>query len=86
MKSNLYQQHEATVIVHSYMKHPELSRNRKAEVASTLCPDNTHSLASWAAQFGRLEALDNRNPNATQWRVSTLLRETAEELYPEVFC
>jgi len=80
---NRYTNQEETVIVRIYT-HTDNSRTNRAILAETLL-GSRHSRASYAAQFGRLEALDNRNPNANRFVISQSLATTATELSPEVF-
>ena len=80
---NRYTNEEEITIVTIYT-HTENSRLNRATLAATLL-GNHHSHASYAAQFGRLEALDNRNINANRFVISKSLASAAVELAPEVF-
>ena len=84
MKRNNYTSQEEAVIVKVYMTSSG-SRVEKGREASALCPNNSHSPASWNAQFGRLEALDKRNAKANKFVISSTLRYAAETLAPQVF-
>ena len=83
MKNNRYTQAEETSFCHIYV-HTNASRNNRAAIAELLHGSH-HSLASYAAMFGRLEALDNRNPKATRFGVSKSLAATAAAFSPERF-
>ena len=80
---NRYTNQEETTIVRIYT-HTDNSRTNRAILAETLLGSH-HSRASYAAMFGRLEALDNRNPNASRFGVSQSLATIAAELEPAVF-
>ena len=84
MKRNNYTPYEEAVIVKVYVTNGG-SRVERGRAASALCPNNSHSPASWNAQFGRLEALDNRNVKANKFVISSTLRHTAETLAPQLF-
>ena len=81
---NRYTHQEENTIVHVYI-HTKGSRKERGELASTLCPNNTHSQASWNAQVGRLEMLDKRNEKATKFLISSSLRTAAETIAPHIF-
>ena len=81
-KQNLFTTEEVVDITTIYVHTPGLSRTQRAELASALHTGNTHSIKSWAAQFGRLEKQDNQRPRATEFIISRLLREVAQALDP----
>ena len=83
--NNRYTTEEIKFIVTTYVNNPGFSRLRKADVANSHFTNNTHSHASWAACFGQLEKLDNRNPNATEFVISKNLQVTAEDIAPHIF-
>ena len=82
---NRYSAQEENTVVSVYQHTPGESRTNRAIIASALHPTNTHSLASWAAMFGRLEKLDKRNTKATRFVVSQSLTAAAEKAAPELF-
>ena len=82
---NRYSQQEENTVVSVYLHTPGESRTNRGIIASALHHNNTHSLASWCAQFGRLEMLDKRNTKATRFRISQSLTAAAEKAAPEVF-
>ena len=78
-----YTQNEEKTICHIYT-HSNCSRTRRALIAEALL-GTSHSLASYAAQFGRLEALDTRIPTACRFGVSKSLAATAADFAPHIF-
>ena len=80
---NRYTNKEETTIVHIYT-HTDNSRTNRAILAETLL-GSRHSRASYAAVFGQLEALDNRNTKATRFVISQSLAAVAAEVSPSVF-
>ena len=81
-KQNLFTHEELVDITTIYINTPGMGRTQRAKLASALHRGNSHSLKSWAAQFGRLEKQDNQRPQATEFIISSLLREVAQALYP----
>ena len=82
---NAYTPQEEATVVYVYVN-TKGTRRERGELASLLCPGNTHSQASWNAQIGRLEALDKRNETASRFGVSQSLRNAAESIAPHIFC
>ena len=85
MKRNRYSSQEENTIVSIQYHKPFLSRVERGILANTLHPNNTHSQASWNAQFGRLEAHDSLHPNAKEFVISSSLLEAATSAYPQRF-
>ncbi len=85
MTRNRYSSQEENTIVEVQFHSPNLSRRERATVASVLHPNNTHSLASWAAMFGGLEAHDSLHPLATEFVISQSLLNAATSAHPQRF-